>query len=575
MNRRLPAVAAALCAALLVSACTGGTADTTTGSGATAGAGATAGSGTTAGAVSGGSGPAAADSSLPVPPGNPAGLPGVPTDDDAIARAIAQVDGIAQDAMTRSGLPGMAVAVVHGGKTVFAKGYGVREVGQPDAVDADTSFQLASVSKPIGATVVAAEVGKGTVDWTSPVVDHLPGFTLADPTTTQGVTIADMYAHRSGLPNHAGDDLEDLGYDQQQIFDRLKYLPLNPIRAVYNYTNFGMTAGAESVAAAAGTDWSTLSSRDLYAPLGMSNTSSDFAAFQANPNHAVLHAPVDGGGYAPTYVRDPDSQSPAGGVSGSANDVARWMALVLAGGKAPDGSQLVDDAPLRTALTPVMRSADGSPTPEQIDARAGFYGEGFGVSNDATGRVRLSHSGAFSSGGGTTVLMIPNLDLGIVVLTNGTANGTAESVTSAFADVAELGAQQYDWLTAYQKVFATINAPQGELVGRTPPAAPAPAAPNAAYAGTYRNDYFGPITVAENGGGLTLTAGPKQVQYRLTHWDGDTFTFNPVGNRGSEPAGENVDDGSISQVTFTVAGDTASSVTVEQWNKNGLGTFTR
>ena len=565
MNRRLPASAALLCAALLLTACTSGSPAASTG-------GSTAASGV---AASGGTAASGAADGLPVPPGNPAALPGVPTDDEFVTRAIDQVDTIAQDAMDRSGLPGMAVAVVHDGKVVFAKGYGVREVGRPDAVDADTAFQLASVSKPIGATVVAAEVGKGTVDWTTPLVDHLPGFTLADPTTTQNVTVADMYAHRSGLPNHAGDDLEDLGYDRQQIFDRLKYLPLNPLRAVYNYTNFGMTAGAEAVAAAAGTDWSTLSSRDLYAPLGMSNTSSDFADFQANPNHAVLHAPVDGGGYAPTYVRDPDNQTPAGGVSASATDVAKWMALVLAGGKAPDGTQLVDDAALRTALTPVMRSADGSPTPEQIDARAGFYGEGFGVSNDATGRVRLSHSGAFSSGGGTTVLMIPNLDLGIVVLTNGTANGTAESVTSAFADVAELGAQQYDWLTAYQKVFATINAPQGELVGETPPAAAAPAAPTSAYVGTYRNDYFGPITVAENGDGLTLTAGPKPVQYQLTHWDGNTFTFNPVGDRGSEPAGENVDDGSVSQVTFTVAGDTASSVTVEQWNKNGLGTFTR
>lgn len=565
MNRRLPPLAAVLGAVLLLAACTGGSAAPTGSS-----------SGAPAAAAATGSGsPSGTADPLPVPAGNPAGLPGVPTDDEHVTRAIDQVDAIAQDAMDRSGIPGMAVAVVHGGKIVFAKGYGVREVGQPGAVDADTSFQLASVSKPIGATVVAAEVGKGTVDWTTPVVDHLPSFALADPGVTRNVTIADVYAHRSGLPNHAGDDLEDLGYDQQQIFDRLKYLPLNPLRAVYNYTNFGMTAGAESVAAAAGTDWSTLSSRDLYAPLGMSNTSSDFADFQANPNHAALHAPIEGGGYAATYVRDPDGQSPAGGVSGSANDVGKWMALVLAGGKAPDGTQLVDDAALRTALTPVIRSADGSPTPEQIDARAGFYGEGIGVSNDGTGRVRLTHSGAFASGGGTTIMMIPNLDLGIVVLTNGTANGTAESITAAFADVAEYGAQQYDWLTAFQKVFTMINAPQGELAGERAPADPAPAAANSAYVGTYQNDYFGPITVAEAAGGLTLTAGPSQVQYQLAHWDGQTFTFNPVGNRGSEPAGENVDDGSISKVTFTVTGDTASSVTVEQWDKNGLGTFTR
>jgi CubicO group peptidase (beta-lactamase class C family) len=499
----------------------------------------------------------------------------VPTNSEYVARAIDQADAIAQDAFDRSGVPGMAVAVVHGGKTVFAKGYGVREVGRADPVDADTVFQLASVSKPIGATVVAEEVGKGTVTWNTPIVQHLPGFALSDPFVTQQVTIADMYSHRSGLPNHAGDDLEDLGYDRQQVFDRLRLLPLNPFRAVYNYTNYGMTAGAESVAAAAGTDWSTLSARNIYTPLGMSATSSDFADFQAAPNHAVGHARVEGGGYAAVYVRDPDGQSPAGGMSSSVSDVAKWLTMVLAGGQAPDGTQLVDAEALRAALTPVMRGADGSPTPKQVDARASFYGLGFGVGNDGSGRVRLSHSGAFSSGAGTTVMLIPNLDLAIVVLINASGDGTAEAVTAAFADVAEFGAQQYDWLTAFQSLFAPVNAPEGTLVGETPPADPAPAAPNSTYVGTYQNDYFGPITVSESGGGLTLTAGPKQVQYPLTHWDGQTFTLNPVGNRGSEPGGENVDNGSISTVTFQIGGDAAASVVVEQWDKNGLGTFTR
>lgn len=567
MDRRTFFGATAAASALVLTACTSE-------SGAAAGSGSAAANspatGSGAPTSSGSAGPA-----TPAATGNPSAIPGIATNDEWVARAIDQIDSIAQDAMDKTGVPGMAVAVVHGGEIVFAKGYGVREVGKPETIDADTAFQLASVSKPIGATVVAEEIGKGTVAWDTRIVDHLPGFTLADPYVTQNVTIADMYSHRSGLPNHAGDDLEDLGYDQQQIFDRLKLLPLNPIRAIYNYTNYGMTAGAESVAAAAGTDWSTLSARNIYTPLGMTNTSSDFDDFAANPNHAAGHVPVEGGGYAATYVRDPDGQSPAGGASGSANDVARWMTMVLAGGKAPDGTQLVDDEALRAALTPVMRGADGSPTPKQIDARAGFYGYGFGVGNDGSGRVRLTHSGAFAAGGGTTVMMIPNLDLGIVVLVNASANGTAEGVAANFADVAEYGSPQLDWLAGYQTALASVLAPTGELVGETPPANPAPASPNSAYVGTYANDYFGPITVSESGGGLVLTAGPKQIQYPLTHWDGQTFTLNPAGNRGSEPGGENIDNGSISAVTFTVNGDTATSVTVEQWDHSGLGTFTR
>lgn len=565
MDRRRFLGGTVAASALLLAACTNG------GGGAASSSSAS----PAAGAASSGAPSSGPSGELGVPPGNPGAIPGVPTNSEYVARAIDQVDAIAQDALDRTGVPGMAVAVVHGGEVVFAKGYGVREVGKPDPVDTDTVFQLASVSKPIGATVIAEEVGKGTVTWNTPIAAHLPGFALADPYVTEHVTIADMYSHRSGLPNHGGDDLEDLGYDREQILERLKLLPLNPFRAVYNYTNYGLTAGAESVAAAAGTDWSTLSAQNVYTPLGMTSTSSDFADFQAAPNHAVGHAPVEGGGYAATYVRDPDGQSPAGGVSGSVSDVAKWLTMVLAGGKAPDGSQLVDAEALRAALTPVMRGADGSPTPKQIDARAGFYGLGFGVGTDGSGRVRISHSGAFSAGAGTTVMLIPNLDLAIVVLVNASGNGTAEGVTAAFADVAEFGEQQYDWVSAFQAAFAPVNAPEGELVDETPPADPAPASPNSTYVGTYQNDYFGPITVGESGGGLVLTAGPKQIQYPLTHWDGPTFTLNPVGNRGTEPGGENVDNGSISAVTFQVTGDTATSVVVEQWDKNGLGTFTR
>ena len=524
-----------------------------------------------AGSESATSGPevseSAAEPAEEAAPQNPNQIPGVPTNGVFVAKAINSIDSLAQRVFDDAGIPGMAVAVVHQGKVVFAQGYGVREVGQPETIDAETVFQLASLSKPVGMTVVANEIGKGTVSWETPVVTNLPTFALADPYVTQNVTIADMYSHRSGLPNHAGDLLEDLGYDQAQVFDRLKQLPLNPFRAVYNYTNFGMTAAAESVAAAAGTDWATLSEQDVYGPLGMTSTSSRFADFEANPDRARGHIQLPDGTYQAKYVRDPDAQTAAGGVSSSVNDMGTWLAMVMNDGKSSDGTQIADDEALRAALTPVMRSADGSPTPASIDGRTGFYGYGMGVGSDGTGRVRLSHSGAFAQGAGTTVLAIPNLDLGIVVLTNAAANGTAEGLVNNFADIAEFGSEQQDWVAGYMRALAGVSAPTGELVGETPPTAPAPAAVLSTYAGTYQNAFWGPVTVTESGGGLVLTAGPNNQQFPLTHWDGQTFTMVPTG--------ENAPDGSISEVTFTVTGDSASAVTVEFWNHDELGTFTR
>lgn len=513
-------------------------------------------------------GSTAPSSAADAPAANPAGRPGIPTNEVWVQSAIRKVDGLAASMLEESGVPGMAVAVVHGGEIVFAKGYGVREVGKPDPVDADTAFQLASVSKPIAATVVASEVGKGTVAWDTPVISHLPEFALADPYVTQNATIADMFAHRTGLPDHAGDLLEDLGYDREYIIAHLKSEPLQPFRAIYHYTNYGPTIGGEATARAAGTDWATLSDRDIYQPLGMTNTSSRFADFEANPNHAVGHVLIDGQ-FEPELQRQPDPQSPAGGVSASVTDVATWLAMVLNEGKAADGTQVVDTQSLNAALTPHMRAAEGSVIPPTITNRTGFYGYGFNVGSDETGRVRVSHSGAFYLGAGTMVLGIPELDLGIVVLTNGTPVGAAEALGQEFADIAEFGSIQQDWRPLLAGFFAGQLTPKGDLVGQTPPAAPAPAAPNSAYVGTYQNDYYGPLTVSETGtGGLVATLGPLNQQFPLTHWDGPTFTTTP-------PLAENATDGTISEVTFGGEGAPAASVTIEFFDENGLGTFTR
>src|SRR5918999_488861 len=123
-----------------------------------------------------------AESAVPVPPGQ-------------IANAISQLDGIAQEHLRRTGVPGMATAVVHGDRVVYAKGFGVRRAGTTQAVDANTVFQLASISKPVGATVIARAVGRRQVRWEDPIAEHLWWFALSDRSGTRRVTLADMYAH--------------------------------------------------------------------------------------------------------------------------------------------------------------------------------------------------------------------------------------------------------------------------------------------------------------------------------------------------------------------------------------------
>lgn len=486
----------------------------------------------------------------------PALAAALPLPADAVDRAVAKLDGIAGELMESSGIPGMAVAVVHGGKTIYAKGFGVRDVRTGQKVDADTVFQLASLSKPIAATVVAQQAGTSAIGWGTPITEALDWFALADPAVTRMLTVGDLFAHRSGLPDHAGDLLEDLGYDRREILQRLRLLPLDPFRISYAYTNFGVTAAAEAVAAAAGEPWEDLSEEVLYRPLGMSSTSSRFADFAARPDRAVGHVRASDG-FQPLYTRDPDAQSPAGGVSSSVTDMARWLAMVLADGS-HDGVAVVDPEALLGALTPQMVSNP----PTEPAMRPGFYGYGFNVSTSAAGRVQFSHSGAFLLGAATNFVIIPSADVAIVALTNAAPSGIPETLTAEFTDLVEFGEVREDWRGLYAEAFSAIDTPVGELAGRRPPADPAPARPVRTYTGSYANDYWGPAMVAERDGALTLSLGPRPQTYPLTHWDGDVFTF--------APGDENAPPGSVSAARFD--GD---SLTLEYFDADGMGTFTR
>ena len=468
---------------------------------------------------------------------SPAEAYAVPIPAGQIDAAVAKLDELAADLMRRSNIPGMAVAVVKDGRTVYAKGFGVRRVGSPERVDADTVFQLASMSKPIGATVVAGLVGKETVSWDTPVVTKLPRFALSDDWTTQHVTIGDFYAHRSGLGPHVGDHLEDLGYDRQQVLQRLRYVSLQPFRTTYTYTNFGLTAGAEAAATAAGLDWATLSERTLYQPLGMTSTSSRFADFMQRGNRASGHVKRDGS-YQALYQRQPDAQSPAGGVSSSVNDVAHWMSMVLQNGSY-EGRPVVK----AEALLPAISAQIVSSPSTSASARAGFYGYGFNVGTSPSGRVKLSHSGAFLLGAGTAFSMIPSAGVAIVTLTNAAPVGAAEALNAAFDDLVEFGQVSRDWYVAYGARMAQLYDLDGSLVGQQPPAQPVAPLGSNAYTGTYDNSYYGRAVVEASGSGLVLKMGPVGARtFTLRHWNGNTFVF--------DLSGENAEPGSLSRIDF-------------------------
>ncbi|MET4578800.1 serine hydrolase [Ottowia thiooxydans] len=470
--------------------------------------------------------------------------------DGATVSAAAQVPEMARNLMKKTGIPGLAVAIVHRDETLLAEGYGVRRAGHSEAVNADTVFQLASVSKPLGATVVARQVGEGTVGWNTRMRELLPWFELSNAETPDQLTVADLYSHRSGLPDHAGDDLEEMGWSQREELERLRLLPLLPFRQHNKYTNAGPTLAGIGLAGRLNTDWATLSQSTLYGPLGMTRTTSRYEEFAAQSNRAVGHV-RDGNGWTPGAPRNADPQSPAGGASSSVRDMANWLKLLLAEGRW-QGRALVSAAPLQAAMSP--HSSDGS------------YGFGFNVGTVGAGGPRMaSHSGGFQLGAATCFMVVPEYEVGIIVLTNSSPIGVPEAICRQFLDLVVEGRETADWWTRFNQALANFSAPVGSLVGQSPPANPVPPQSLERYVGSYRNDYFGTFKVERaQSGGLTIAIGPTLQRYPMRHWSGNDFVYYP--------SSESIPSGSVSLLRFN---PDIGSLWVEVYSANGLGTLMR
>jgi CubicO group peptidase (beta-lactamase class C family) len=481
------------------------------------------------------------------------------------AQAVGEVSTLAQHILDQSGVPGMSVAIVYQDEIAFLGGFGVREIGKTMPVDEDTVFQIASLSKSVASTAVSSVVADGVIQWQSRMADLDPTFALHDAWPTSEVTLADLFAHRSGLRDHAGDFLEDLGFSREEVLHRLRYLPpAYSFRDGYIYTNFGLTAAAVAVARAVGRPWEELSRELVYQPLGMASTSSRFADYMAATNRAIPHV-KQGDHWAVTPdQRNPDAQTPAGGVSSTARDLAQWMRLQLGQGTVGDRERIPADALAPTHIPQAVSKTPADPATQ----RASFYGLGVGVNYDDFGQVVWSHSGAFALGAGTACYLLPGSGFGVLALTNGLPVGAPEALCLSVLDLAQRGAVSRDWFTTVTPSFAALLAPTygAGTDWDTPPASPAPAEPDGSYLGVYHNDYYGDAEIVSTDAGLALKIGPDARQYALKHYDRDTFSWQPPGENAPIQSG----------LTFTVGADgNADSFTDEYLAEGGAGTLTR
>jgi CubicO group peptidase (beta-lactamase class C family) len=438
---------------------------------------------------------------------------------------LAGMDDYIERAMRAWGVAGVAVSVVKDDSVVYARGFGVREVGKPERVDRNTLFAIGSNTKLFTAVVAGMLVDEGRLRWDDPVIDHLPDFRLYDPWTTREVTIRDLLAHRTGLGEQRGNMIGYAsGHDRLEVLRRMRFLtPASSFRSRFAYQNLGFVAAGEAAAAAAHQRWDELIRDRVFRPLGMASSNTSVRELTGRANVASPHAGEDGR-LTPLPWRNIDNIGPAGSINSSASDMARWVKFLLAGGRWGT-VQLLRSSTLREIEAPqtVIPCA-----PDSLRPSVHFCAYGLGVlMNDYLGVKVLSHSGGID-GMLSDVTMVPERGLGIVVLTNTDGHNALFAAIARRILDAYLGAPRRDWSAVLLESAARDEEALRALETRAEEKRAKHTRPSlglSAYRGRYANELYGDLTIRLEEGRLVLRLGPT-LAGTLDHWAFDTFKVN-------------------------------------------------
>jgi len=444
------------------------------------------------------------------------------------AQAPPGLEAVMARVMKAFEVPGIGLAVVKDGRVVVARGFGLRRLGEPEPVDGQTLFGIASNTKVFTATALALLVEEGKIAWDAPVINYLPSFQMWDPYVTRELTVRDLLVHRSGLGLGAGDLLwwPPTTYDRQEIVRRLRFIkPATSFRSAYAYDNVLYLVAGQVIEKVSGLSWEDFVAERILKRVGMNASQVRYSAAANLGNVAGTHARVEGVVRAVKPMNS-DNTNPAGGINSNAQDMAKWMLVLLNEGRLADGSCLFSErtsGELMTLVTPVPNPA---PPPELAAQKANFRGYALGLGvQDYRGKKVIWHTGGLP-GYLSKVTLLPELNLGVAVLTNQESGEAFNSLTWHIVDY-YLRAPATDWGDAYLKVRARAEAETAQALKKATAARNSTSKPALAlekYAGTYTDAWYGSVTIAFEEGRLVLRFSRTPVLVGdLEHWQYDTF----------------------------------------------------
>ncbi|HET7062785.1 MAG TPA: serine hydrolase [Rudaea sp.] len=485
---------------------------------------------------------------------------------NALAAPPANFEQRVESLRKQIGVPGMSISIVEDDKVTFAKGFGVRKLGSPELVDADTIFPNGSTGKAFTVADLAILVDQGKLSWDDKVIDRLPGFQMYDPWVTREMTVRDLLVHRSGLGLGAGDLLfvPRTSLSRAESVKRLRYIkPATSFRSGYAYDNILYMVAGQMIEAMTGETWEKFTAEHVLKPAGMINSTSDEDRRFATANRAYPHARMNGGlrGTGTQELLDERDElgrnaAPAGGLAISANDFARWLRIQLGGGKLVDSDAHLFSTAARDEMWTPRTIMPISPRPAPIDTTTpnfDLYALGWDV-RDYRGVKLISHGGAVF-GFQTFVALIPDKHVGFSMTINSEDGeilvGLAFELLDHYLDAPAQGWPEKFIAFKKSRIAAGLEAYKAKA------AKPAKVGPSLAlknYIGTFNDPWYGNIEIAlDKAGKLTFDfKSTPNMGGTLEHWQYDSFTtkFN---DKNIEPAYVNFAldaDGKVEKITL-------------------------
>lgn len=367
-----------------------------------------------------------------------------------------KLDELIQNTLKTFDVPGMSVGIIKDGKIIYSKGFGVRSLATKQPMDDTTLVGIASNSKGFTCTALAILADEGKLNWDDKVSKFIPEFQMYDPYVSQNVTVKDLVTHRAGLGLGQGDLMffpEGGNLTVNDIVHNVRYLkPENPFRTTLDYNNIMFIVAGEVITRISGLSWAEFIEQKIMKPVGMNSSFGSYNRAKAVANKIDAHAPVDGKAIAVPHDWN-ETGNAAGGIMSNIKDMTTWAEFLLNGFTTKEGKKLVSDKQIQQ----LWNLQIASPVAMKNPYDTGFYGYGLGwFLSDVKGHKQIQHTGGLI-GTVTQFTLIPDMKLGVVVLTNQQSGAAFNTITNTVKD-SYLGIADRNWLKTYGDRMLKANA---------------------------------------------------------------------------------------------------------------------